>query len=355
MEVCNTPLTAALSVSSNLHIVIGVTLCLFIPLAIISNGMVITSFYCTQQATSTSTNMLIIILSVCDCLNAMITMPLFAYLHFSYDVNKNCLLQQITTVISTLFSYSSGIIVVSIAVDRYLHMNPYPGRWTTRLKKIFQRPWIYHFAANILVMSAATSIILPFVYKSGKIGETIANLTLMMICFVGMLIITTMYTRGYQRLRRITFENTVYANQTSSTVEPSHLRSMQRTVFILLVAMFFSYAPFSLACGLQAIFYLSKIAEGQDTLAVFTAISIIAIYSNCITNSVIILSKNRKAKEFLHNKFFNCIGRERRLPTVVTTLNQIASKNATLDCNASNVNKYASCRSLQSARLTPLP
>ena len=355
MKVCNTAITAALSVSSNLHIVIGVILCLFIPLAITSNGMVVTSFYCTQQATSTSTNMLIIILSVCDCLNAMITMPLFAYLHFSYDLNKNCLLQQITTVISTFFSYSSGIIVVSIAVDRYLHMNPYPGTWTTRLKKIFQRPWIYHFTANILVMSAATSIILPFVYNTGKIGEAIANLTLMVICFVGMSIITTMYTRGYLRLRRITFENTVYTNQTSSNIEPSHLRSMQRTVLILLVAMFFSYAPFSLACGLQAIFYLLKIAEGEDALAMFMAISVLAIYSNCITNSVIILSKNRKGKEFLYNKFCNCIGRERRPPTVVTTINLTASKNTTLNCNASNVNKYASCISLQSARLTPLP
>lgn len=355
MEVCNTPITTALSVSSNLHIGIGVTLCLFVPLGIISNGMVILSFYCTQQATSTSTNMLIILLSICDCLNAMITMPLFAYLHFSYEVNKNCLLQQIITVVSTFFSYSSGAIVVSIAVDRYLHMNPYPGTWTTRLKKIFQRPWIYHFIANILVMSVATSIILPFVHKSGKIGEAIANLTLMVICFVGMSIITTMYTRGYLRLRRITFENTVYANQTSPTVEPAHLRSLQRTVLILLVAMFFSYAPFSLACSLQAIFFLSKIAKGQEAVAIFTAISILAIYSNCITNSVIILSKNRKAKEFLHTKFCKWIGRESRPPTVVTTINLTASKNTDLDCKASKDDKYASCRSLQSARLTPLP
>ena len=355
MEVCYTPLTAALSVSSNLHIFIGVTLCLFVPLAIISNGLVIISFYCTQQATNTSTNMLIINLSVLDCLNAMITMPLFAYLHLSYEVDKGCRLQQITTVISTFFSYSAGIIIVSIAVDRYLHMNPYPGTWTTRLKKIFQRPWLYHFIVNILVMSAATSIALLFVHKGSKTGEAIANLALMVNCFVGMSIITTMYTRGYLRLRRITFENTVYTNETSSSVEPAHLRSLQRTVLILLVAMFCSYAPFSLACGLQAIFFFSNKAEGKESLALFMAISILAIYSNCITNSVIVLSKNRKAKEFLYNKLCKCVGGDRRSLTVVTTINLKASKNTTSNCNAPTADKYASCRSLQSTRLTPLP
>ena len=304
MEVCNAPISKGLDISYSLHIVISIIMSLVSIITLISTLSVLASFKATYQLNNNPSNTLITCFSISDAINSAITLPLFVYLHI--ETTSNCTMQIITTIISTIFSFVSGTITVLIAIERYLYMNPYPGSKTIRMRKWFQAPCLYQLICSVVITACLQGVAMPFIYSSGEIAAVWLNIFFTVICMTGISIMTAIYVRGYLRIRKIVQNSTVCSSTTEASgqinTRPLYIRSLQSTVYILITAMVISYAPFAIACIIQGCFFILNVKRGQKTLNAFTAISILAIFSNSTVNSFVIIYKNKKAKEWLLQK-----------------------------------------------------
>ena len=117
-----------------------------------------------------------------------------------------------------------------------------------------------------------------------------------------------LYFKGYLRIRNYTAENPVYANQstTSSSSGPRYLQHLYKTVMILIVTSVITYIPLCLASIVLAV--LQFVDKGKLTHGFFEfyITTILLLFSKCITNTMVIFLRNKKAKEWIIGKICCC-------------------------------------------------
>ena len=301
MLTCNTPITSALDVNKATGLGIGIGIAIIAPLSFITNTLLLVSLKATKQSSCNATNKLITYLCVSDSLNGAINMPIFTYLLLRRP--SECHLQEAATIISTTFSITSGFIVVLIAIERYLYMSPYAGSKTIWLRKLFQPPLVHYIVVGSFVFAFLQSVGMVYIFRTGKTGTAIANILLAVVCTVGISIITIAYIKGYRKLRRITEE-------TSATLDDrrkehgrhAYMKDLQRTVLVLITTMYICYAPFGLSCLAQGLNQIFTLKSDPRLMNVILAVSIMAVYSNCLINSILIFNHNKKAKQWVLHK-----------------------------------------------------
>ena len=297
MEYCQLPITDLRSLSPIASRVFATILMLYAPVTIASNGALIASLIGTKQVKNTVSNTLFIVLGILEGINAATTMPLLANFLFKQGRTENCALDRATQFGLGFFFSMPPYITVMIAVDRYIHMNPDIGASESRLAKAFKRPRVYVILAIGLVTAAAyacTCVLLP---ELGILAKAFLNLTAMAFAMAGMTFVATLYIRAYLRIRRFASDNLVHHH--SSTTEPQYVRSLYKTVFLLVVVVCVTYTPLCFQICIVATFVIQGVSHASSGLGIFYLSGLLMVYTNGVVNCIIVLSINRKAKSWL--------------------------------------------------------
>ena len=228
--------------------VMGISLAIFAPMTVLLNALLMASFIATKQVYLNTSNFLIMCLSLSDFLNGAVTMPLLASILYKVDLKKSCDSFNPVQVTNGFFATLSSILTVLIAIDRYLNMNPNLVR-TSRCVKVFKRPNIYFLvtviAIGILTYSVISTYAITFDVNS-MLFAWLMFINSLMVMF-GSCVVAILYAKAYIRIRHFTDASPIYKEGNGNTTRPRYVRSLYKSVLVLVILMMLIHVPFCCA------------------------------------------------------------------------------------------------------------
>ena len=272
----------------------------FSPIVVFSNLFLIASFIATRQVTQNTSNLIIFLISLCDLTSGVIFLPITANILLDINAKDVCLKSEIFTFLCALINVST-LLTVFLGIDRYLHMNPDIRNRQSRIKKIFKTPCIYYLIGFLVTFLMAYFAFAAF-YIHGNAFIDIASFFLTSLVTTAITITACLYTKGYLRIRNFTDSNPVYCNSGGSSERPEYVRSLYKTVMVLVCLVCIHYLPLSIISIVAAILKYSKISFDGNLFAYFYEFAVLLVYASWFTNSFAILYFNKKAKNWIISK-----------------------------------------------------
>ena len=274
------------------------------PLALCLNALLMASFIATKQVYLNSTNFLIMCLCLSDLLNGTVTLPLLAYALLNDPSTNDCSAVMIGQVAGVLFPLISGGITLLIAIDRYLNMNPNLDR-RSRCYKVFQRPYLYYFLAFMAISVLPLSLLVRFLFYA-KIVESrhlaLASLGNALILALGTSFIAALYIKGYLRIRKFTDASPIYGERNGKAVRPQYVRSLYRSVLVLVILMLLVYVPICVTYTVLSAYTFTGSPVEHFVVYLCYCIVGLLMFLNCIINSCVILWFNKTGKQWVLSK-----------------------------------------------------
>ena len=211
----------------------------------------------------------------------------------------------------------SAILTYLISLDRHLHMHPNvltTSKWRERLKKCFKRPQIYF----VLLFSAMMAVLFSwYIYNVLYLDEEVQGVLLLNETILALLvcsIISGLYFKGYFGIQKHVAQSRVYSNETSgdSSHRGRYLQNLSKTVLLLVLALLSTHVPFYIANGIIAVTQLVKGFLVSKGLILFYTLGCTLLCSNGIFNSMIVMYRNKEAKQWVFRKLLRCGSRKRR-------------------------------------------
>ena len=289
-------------------------------ITVIVNLLLILAMVGSKQVWSNSSNVLITFMSCVDFINGLMSMPFLAIVRLKRLEKDMCSLKNASQIILVFLAYQSTFIVIMIAIDRYLHMRTTFAKRRSAIMKIFSGKWIILPILCATVLSAAISAIPMILSKLGNTGIIITLVLVTLTKCVFIIGIAILYIRGYLKIREFVRNNPVYNDSaclpqtnkdssnnsrvSSKTTRPPYLRSLQKTVYLLIIALLACYVPYTFAATARTIFLI----QGKESMALLICydITIFIYFCNFSINSLIVLKMNKKARSWLAKKIKCC-------------------------------------------------
>ena len=303
---CVTLYTAKVFLEATESLALGIILLVMIPTAFILNLLLTISLAKTDQITSNASNILIAALSVSDCFNACIGMPLLAVMLLLYPKTTNCSLQFAATFFVFLFINASGLFIVLITLDRYIHMDPNlkQNKLLQMAKRFFKVPKIYVLVSFTVIGSFASAgfILVASMYYIHELF-ILSVMVLVGAVFTCIAIFTGvfLYSHSVLRIRHFIKNSPIYkANTGEGKPEtPKYLHDVTVTVFLVLFSMVLSYLPYNLTIAVMATYEVIGKNFIAGKIPLIFAISHVLVYINCVLNAVIIIYRNKKCLKWI--------------------------------------------------------
>ena len=262
------------------------------PITILLNLVLIASFIATRQATKSTANILIMVVSFSDLATGAISMPLLASVLLDINGENFCIKSKALLLIGAN-SHFSAVLTMLLAMDRYLHMNPdIQNHQQSRIQIIFKKPNIYFIIVIIFILLFSLFAIAAVKNSSMLVLAIPATFNGLLSVYV--IIIACLYTRGYLRIRKFTDNNPVYNESLGSThTTPDYVRRLYKTVLTLIFLAFFQYVPLCLV-HVTAMFLTKHIySKGKSTvISSLLELAAFTLNSGSFTNSLAILYYN---------------------------------------------------------------
>ena len=281
----------------------GIIFFAYCPIIITINAFLISSIIATNQSLRNTSNLLIVFLSISDIIFGATGVPLISIENIWKDHPIVCAMQTVGPALQVFFFNNSIGITILLAIDRYLHMNPDFHRSPSRLAKLFKRPWIFILLFTIILLSAATAIDIHFSLVGGQKRLMITTVLSAITTLVAMIIIVGLYTRGYMRIRRHVAENPVYANRGPNEESPEYLKELFKTVLLLLIALTVSTLPVIITSLTISLAYFTGSGPSSSVVVESYLLAPFLVYTNAVTNAMIIFYRNKKSWDWLKNRF----------------------------------------------------
>ena len=308
MEGCLKVMREGLILISNLKEIALTVLIAFSVVSTALNGVLIASFIVTKQINKNTTNFLIFITSINDLLLGCMSVPLIAIGIF---VNHLCLLFPMGSLALSALGMYSTLLTALVTVDRYLHMDPnvlITSKWRKRFKKYFKKPQIY---ACLLFSVIISTLYGWYIYERIKLVDELQNILRLIeetVGITGLSFLTGLYLKGYHGIKNHVAQSRVHLNQNSIGVihRARYLQNLSKTVLLLVITLLLTYMPF---CIVNIIYAVRKLVErhsGTKWLMLFYTLSYLLMCSNGTFNSVIVLYRNKEAKQWLFQKLPRC-------------------------------------------------
>ena len=278
-----------------------------IPIAFSANALLIFSMVKTKQFHNVS-DRFILLLASSDCCVALISQTLVSLLFTRYRSLEVCELETAATIASLFFGHLSGFSILSISIDRFIHMI-----FLNRCDQILTRgrDLIMMVGCFVLACSAGVVSLLGTVYK--KLSSVHGSL--MLIDFIGILIISIIYIITYFRIRRHITEtaelrqfglNSPRAGRENSK-RPEYVTKLEKTIFLILGTLLLCQIPY------MTVGMICFIKEAKSELPLSPHLELtkyatyILVYFYSTLNAVIFLYRNRKCKTFLLVQIMRCV------------------------------------------------
>ena len=102
----------------------AILLTMYTPVSTFLNISLISAMVFTRQATHSTSNLLIVCLSICDAATSAIALPLCMFTLYTAEDVGNCNLKTVNSILLGTLYPLSGYLAVLLAIDRYINMNP---------------------------------------------------------------------------------------------------------------------------------------------------------------------------------------------------------------------------------------
>ena len=286
------------------------------PVTLIVNCLLMTAMIGTKQALSNTSNILIMFMSVFNTISATVSMPLLALVFSSYRVTTTLVIA--SQFIGSFLFFLSSLVMILMAVDRYLHMDASLTTRRSMLRKLFTRKWIAVPLAMCIASSLLISVASIKLFTFGNISIIIILVLLAVLNLILMPGIAALYIRGYIRVKKFAQQNPVYCNarqpciENSQTVhvsstdfKPAYVRNLQKTVLSLIIALMITHTPFAIAAIMLPIFHL--IGKQPTALLIIYDIITLIYYHHFLVNGLIVFKMNKKARSWLLRPVYRVI------------------------------------------------
>ena len=302
MENCsNSMYTRRLHLTKAQNLSIGVLLgstCL--PVFLIHFSLVV-SLIGAKQLTNT-TNFYILILSISDCLQGVVTTPMEASLFIFYPDRDNCNL----SVTSQFFAYSntafSACLILLIAFDRYIHIRTDFKQKNGCLRKIASKN------GSVVLLSLSSILSLLFgVFSIFGNKYTDLNVTGMLIISVFLVVIVyVLYIRIYLKVRRHHRECKVHCqeenNSQSPSTTPKYIKKLSKTVLLILMPMAICYYPPLLVSAYLSYSYSTGKNDYSNLIQFIYYLLMSLVSFNAMWNAFVVFYRNKELRKYLSNK-----------------------------------------------------
>ena len=270
-------------------------LIIFSPITVILNLALIASFIATRQVSQNTSTLLIFLTSIFDITSGLIFMPVAASILLDIAAEDLCLKLKIF-LIGGGWGNFSALLTVLIAIDRYHHMDPEFHIRQSKLRKILTMPYLFYLLLIAFIFSMLFSVIGVLIGYEHRIANAVIGLISTSFMTICILVVAVLYTRGYLRIRKFTDNNAVYC---ASEQTPDYVRSLYKTVLILVLLVCVHYGPFCVLGQVMTISYISSMTFQSKMVAYVYEFAILLLYAGTFTNCSVVLYFNRKAKDWI--------------------------------------------------------
>lgn len=277
-------------------------------ITIIVNLLLIAAMIWTKQASLNTSNILIMFMSSADVLNGALSFPLLAAVRLQHF--KSCSLKIASEITTTFLGYLSSMAIVLLAFDRYLHIRTTVPLRESFLRKLFKRKRLVIPILAITVFSMSMSLLFWQFSKTGYTGKVSIGCAVIALKVTSICTIAIFYVKGYRKVRRFVRTNPIYnsgienaglnTRSESTKKEPVYLRSLQKTVALLVIALMATYIPQFATQSARVILIL--MGKQYEELLIVTEIFNALLLFNSTFNSLIIFKMNKKARSWVYRQ-----------------------------------------------------
>ena len=294
-QYCANYFSGRLALSNEESLLVTVTLCLLIPLTLISNILVIRFLVQAKQLGRIS-SYLIFVLSLADLGIGLIVLPMEIVLFTVYQNIKVCGFEIATQFASNMIAHTSVEMIAVIAVDRVIHF-----RKVLKYDSIMSKTKVNLLITFVVVMSLIFATALSISSISGYFYMT--GLVLSFIDLGLLSIIVFSYVSTYYNIWSFVKNSVLWKRRnsqvpvSSKNTKPKYLSKLGNIIFLMLLSVCLCYLPY----GVLACFMLVKVfiygEEIPKNIHFGLILSFTLIYSNSVINAMIFLFKSSRRRQ----------------------------------------------------------
>ena len=279
-----------------LHLVLwSVLISILSPITILANSALIYGLYKTQQLT-TITNKLILIMSISDICIGIFVFPLMVVMICLKHALRSCNFELFVQYLGLLLAYFSFFMLMCISADRYIHvtqLNKYNQFMNMRRMKI------------ATVLSLASSILMAYLPVSFptfwlQLIMCLSNLSgVSLMFFLYSLIFRKLaiHTENFERM----LEELGTSESTSRETKKEF--SATQTIRFVLGALLVLYLPYNICSVAWTYYKYNRKVHSPLFLNVITYWSYTIVFSNSAINAIIFGYGNSVVRRLFFNKF----------------------------------------------------
>ena len=260
-------------------------------LSISANSFLIYAIIKTRQ-TDRISSQFILCLSVSDCCVGIILQPIVILLLTDFAEVHNCALELTAQFLSYTFPQISGVMIVIIAFDRFLHMK-YLNQYSTYMTK---RRGGLLVAINVMLAFFIASCSLAaslhgkfFIFNTVLVG---IEVSVAIVCIVIYMFTYRIVHQQTDQMRKEQLNMKILSPDASKNVPKQDLKLAKTLVFVLTVYSI-CYLPYLILGLVWSYYQYYKGDQVSQTLEILVWWSFILVYLNSSFNAIIFSARNK--------------------------------------------------------------
>ena len=227
-----------------------------------------------------------------------IIFPLTIVLYTKYQQQQACKLEITAQFFICIFGFISYFMVILLAIDRYVNIDPNLRHVNSRIQKCFSCPGakftisLAIFLSIVIAAAETVASVVSWYY--------IFNAILCGTCFVLMLIPTILYALAYLKIKRHIKHSHIYRinEDKCSNKRIKIYNKCGTTIFLLLLCFTIFYAP-QLIIAIYTCVLLQIDPKFNQTQVFSISITMLASHLNSVVNALLIIHRNTNVKGYI--------------------------------------------------------
>ena len=279
-------------------VIVSISVPLFLA-AVIFNLSLIISLIKTKKLTNTS-KYLIMILSLSDCMTGCTIVPLAIVSFTKYQRQQVCQLEIPAQFLAFLFAFISYFMVILLAIDRYINIDPNLRHVNSRTQWCFSCPGVKFLVSTAIFLSIAISAAITVASAVSWYYLFIA--VLCSTNFLLMLIPTILYAHAYVKIKRHIRTSRIYIHNTNEDNRANNRISIYNkfgtTIFLLLLCFLIFYVP-QLIIAIYTCVLLQTGSKLNQTQIFLLSFTMLVSHLNSVVNALLIIHRDTKIKGYI--------------------------------------------------------
>ena len=302
---------------NRLNLTVGQNLLVFVLIIIIAclsvtiNSILAVALWKAKQLIN-STNIYIFMLSLSDCFQGAVALPLFAVVYLIYASQMKCKLFIIARGFSSFVVHISAYMILLIAFDRYVNIKldfTKDNSCLRRLKSKYVSVLLLILGFTWSVLAAGSTVI------ENELAIKLPTICVFVVEMCAIITLYVLYIKMYNKVRRHIKTSVVYQGESNKERggamydqektkykrrnRPKYARELGKTILLIMIAVAVCYLPLIVTHS-----YITGFSQGTVSPYVQLAyhLSFPIAYCNSVINACIILHRNSRLRRYMKTK-----------------------------------------------------